>query len=85
MSKGIVRAIDKMGRVVIPKELRKQLDVKNEIDSFDIYQDGDKIILEKYHPFCVFCNKLGPSVKLGGYTVCTDCIDKLNEARDNIK
>ncbi|MBR6533422.1 MAG: AbrB/MazE/SpoVT family DNA-binding domain-containing protein [Clostridia bacterium] len=85
MSKGIVRAVDKMGRVVIPKELREQLGVKNEIDSFDIYQDGDKIILEKYRPFCVFCNKLGPSVKIGEYAVCNECIDKLNEARDNKK
>ncbi len=85
MSKGIVRAIDKMGRVVIPKELREQLGVKNEIDSFDIYQDGDKIILEKYRPSCVFCNKIGASVKLGEYRVCKNCIDKLNKAIEEVK
>ena len=85
MSKGLVRAVDKMGRVVIPKEYRKELGIENEVDSFEITRDGDKIILKKYHPFCFFCNKLGPSVKIGEYAVCTDCIDKLNEARDNMK
>lgn len=85
MAKGIVRAIDKMGRVVIPKELRKQLGVKNEVDSFEIYQEGDRIILQKHRPFCIFCNKLGPSVKIGEYTVCTHCIDRLNAAREQMK
>ena len=85
MSEGLVRAVDKMGRVVIPKEYRKDLGIENEVDSFEIKREGDKIILKKYQPFCFFCNKLGPSVKIDEYTICTDCIDKLVEARNNIK
>ena len=84
-STGIVRPVDKMGRVVIPKEIRKQLKVENDIDSFEIYMEDDKIILRKYQPTCIFCDSLADSVQYGGYTVCRDCIkklDKLNETEE---
>ena len=76
-STGMVRAVDKMGRVVIPKEIRKQLRVENDIDSFEIFMDGDKVVLRKYQPACVFCDSLSDCVDYSGYTVCTGCIDKL--------
>lgn len=85
MQNGIVRPVDKMGRVVIPKEIRAQLKVENDVDSFEIFLEGDKIIMKKYQPTCIFCNKLAPSVTFGEYTVCKDCIDKLNEAKNDIK
>lgn len=83
MINGIIRPIDRMGRVVIPKELRNQLKVENDKDSFEIFIEGDKIILKKYHPTCVFCNRLGPSVEYAGHTVCKACIERLaNEGKD---
>ena len=57
-STGMVRAVDKMGRVVIPKEIRKQLKVENDVDSFEIYMENDKVILKKYQPTCIFCDFL---------------------------
>ena len=84
-STGIVRPIDEMGRVVIPKEIRKQIKVENKVDSFEIFTDGDTIVLKKFQPTCIFCNKLGPSVAYGEYTVCKDCIERLNEAKEHIK
>ncbi|WP_027408854.1 AbrB/MazE/SpoVT family DNA-binding domain-containing protein [Anoxybacteroides tepidamans] len=48
-STGIVRKVDELGRVVIPMELRKILDIK-EKDPIEIFVDGDKIILQKYVP-----------------------------------
>lgn len=48
-STGIVRRIDDLGRVVIPKETRKMLDLK-EGDPMEFYIDGDKIFLRKYEP-----------------------------------
>lgn len=82
-STGMVRAVDKMGRVVIPKEIRKQLKVENDVDSFEIYMDGDKVILKKYQPTCVFCDSLAESVQLDGYSVCRNCIEKLNNMKDS--
>ena len=49
-STGIVRPVDKMGRVVIPKEIRKLFKVENDVDSFEIYMEDDKIVLKKYQP-----------------------------------
>lgn len=80
---GIIRGVDKMGRVVIPKEIRTLLNVKNEVDSFEIFVEGEKIILRKYTPRCVFCGNVMQSVAYEGYDVCIDCIEKLNALKDN--
>ncbi len=85
MSNGIIRAVDKMGRVVIPKEYRTQLGIQNEVDSFEIKLDGDKIILKKYQPYCIFCNKIANCVTLNDYAVCTECIERLNIANEQMK
>ncbi len=46
-STGIVRKVDKLGRIVIPIELRKKLGI-DEKDEIEIYVNGSSIILEKY-------------------------------------
>ncbi|UAC48217.1 AbrB/MazE/SpoVT family DNA-binding domain-containing protein [Bacillus aquiflavi] len=48
-STGIVRKVDELGRVVIPIELRRTLEIA-EKDALEIYVDDDKIILKKYKP-----------------------------------
>lgn len=48
-STGMVRKIDELGRVVIPKELRRTLGIDNQ-DPLEIFIDGDKVILKKYKP-----------------------------------
>ena len=47
-STGVVRKIDELGRLVIPKELRRTLDLKDDIDYLEIYTEGSMIILKKY-------------------------------------
>ncbi|SFB31510.1 transcriptional pleiotropic regulator of transition state genes [Lentibacillus halodurans] len=48
-STGIVRKVDELGRVVLPIELRRTLDI-NEKDALEIYIDDDKVVLKKYTP-----------------------------------
>lgn len=84
-SEGIVRAVDKMGRVVIPKEFRDKLKVENEKDSFEIRLENDEIILRKFQPSCVFCHRYGPSTDYCGYNVCMECIGKLAAVKDMLK
>ena len=81
-STGIISGVDKMGRVVIPKEIRSMLKIESEVDSLEIYVEGDKIILKKYHPKCVFCGELAQSIPYEGYDVCMDCIDKLTALKE---
>ena len=84
-SKGIVRGVDNAGRVVIPKEYRKQLNVENDVDSFEISIEGDTIILKKHRPACFFCDKLDIMVDYMGYNVCANCVEKLKALLDETK
>jgi len=65
-----------LGRIVLPIEIRKVLDIKQK-DAIEIFTDDDKIILQKYQPACIFCNNAGDVVYFNGKRVCTDCIEKL--------
>ena len=78
-STGIVRKVDELGRIVLPIEMRRTLDIA-EKDSLEIYVEGDSIILKKYQAACVFCDSTKDLVSFGGRNVCRDCIVKLNKA-----
>lgn len=74
---GIVRQVDKNGRIVIPKEMRQQLGIENEVDGFEIFTEGNKLILRKYQPNCIFCGSPDELFRMDGHLVCIDCIDRL--------
>ena len=71
-SVGIVRKIDDLGRMVIPKELRNRMDIKKK-DPVEIFVEGDKIVLKKYIPGCVFCGDVNNNSEYKGKVVCEDC------------
>ncbi|MFW5998195.1 MAG: AbrB/MazE/SpoVT family DNA-binding domain-containing protein [bacterium] len=77
-STGIVRKIDDLGRMVIPVELRKTMNI-NKKDPMEIYVDEEKIILKKYEPACIFCGNADETFEFKGKTVCKDCLDDINE------
>lgn len=72
-STGIVRKVDDLGRIVLPIELRRMLDI-GERDELEIYMDGDKIVLQKYEPSCVFCSSSQGLLTFKGKNVCPTCI-----------
>jgi transcriptional pleiotropic regulator of transition state genes len=53
-STGIVRKVDELGRIAIPVELRRTMEIA-EKDPIEIFVDGDRIVLQKYKPSCVLC------------------------------
>lgn len=73
---GIVRRLDQLGRIVIPKEIRTVFDLK-EADPVEIFVDGTDIILKKYQPACVFCNEATDVVQFNGKNVCKKCLAKI--------
>lgn len=75
-STGIVRNIDELGRLVVPKELRKKMGIK-ENDPVEIYVDGDKIVIAKYHSLCHFCGASADVVDYRDKKICKNCIDEL--------
>lgn len=66
-STGIVRKVDELGRVVIPIELRRTLSIGVK-DALEIYVDGDRIVLKKYEPACIFAGTPMRSSTLKGAT-----------------
>lgn len=79
-STGIVRKVDELGRIVLPIEMRRTLDIV-EKDALEIYVDGESIILRKYQAACVFCDSTKNIVSFRGRNVCADCIGKLSEKK----
>ncbi|WP_129598957.1 AbrB/MazE/SpoVT family DNA-binding domain-containing protein [Anaerophilus nitritogenes] len=75
-STGIVRKVDELGRVVLPIELRRTLNIK-EKDSLEIFVDGDQIILKKYEPACIFCGQAKDVHNFKGKNICPACIEEL--------
>ena len=75
-STGIVRNIDELGRIVIPKEIRKKFDIAS-ADPIEIYVDGDKIILTKHRPFCTFCSSDTDVTEFKGKKICRTCLDEI--------
>ena len=77
-STGIVRKVDELGRVVIPIELRRTLEIA-EKDALEIYVDGEQIILKKYAPACIFCGQAKDVQVFKGKTICPACLDELKK------
>ncbi len=74
---GIVRKVDELGRVVIPIELRRimNIDVK---DGLEIFVDSDRIILKKYEPSCIFTGDTEDLVYFKGKLISRSVIEELN-------
>ncbi len=79
-STGIVRKVDELGRVVIPIELRRTLNIA-EKDALEIYVDGEHIILKKYEPACIFCGNARDVINYKGKNICPECAKELKNSR----
>ena len=77
-STGIIRKVDELGRVVLPVEIRRRLDIA-ERDEVEFYLEDDRVVLKKYEPSCVFCASSCNLVNYHGRNICMDCIHQLNE------
>ena len=75
-STGIVRKVDELGRVVLPIELRRTLDIEVK-DSLEIYVDGASIVLKKYQLACIFCDDATDVVTYKGKNICKNCLKEL--------
>lgn len=78
-STGIVRNIDELGRIVVPKEMRTKMDM-NCGDPIEIYVDGPNIILTRYRPNCIFCGSNESVSSFKGKNLCCTCIKEIKES-----
>jgi transcriptional pleiotropic regulator of transition state genes len=75
---GIVRKVDELGRIVLPIELRRTLNI-NIKDPVEIFVDKNMIVLKKHEESCVFCGSTADITKVNGKNVCRACIEELKK------
>ena len=75
-SYGIVRKIDELGRVVLPKEFRRSLGISNG-DDVEILFHGDSISVRKYEPFCVLCTGKSELSEFEDKFICRKCRERI--------
>ncbi len=75
---GIVRKVDRLGRIVLPVELRRVLKI-NIQDEIEICVEKENIILKKYLPHCIFCSSKENLVEYEGKNICRECVSNLSQ------
>lgn len=76
--KKVIKKFDKLGRVVIPKEIRDKF-VLNPKDPIEIFVDNDKIFLQKYQESCIFCNNSQNLKEYMEKYICEECKKKIKK------
>lgn len=74
---GIVRSVDCAGRIVLPIEIRKELDLMGEDSKVEIVATGNEIVLRRYAPSCIFCHGKTGLVEFNGQKICGSCAKKI--------
>ncbi|MCY1714788.1 AbrB/MazE/SpoVT family DNA-binding domain-containing protein [Caproiciproducens galactitolivorans] len=76
MEARIVRRVDKLGRIVMPKELRSSLDIKTN-DELEFFLDDEQFIIRKRKSACEFCARTEDVLDFEGHKICRKCIEKM--------
>ncbi len=78
---GIVRNLNELGSVSIPKEMRKKMHMEKN-DSVEIFVgDEGEIILKKYQPGCIFCGEMKDTVTHRDKKICCSCLKEVEEKK----
>ena len=74
---GIVRKVDELGRIVIPKEIRKSFGIEVS-EPMEIFTDeNNQIVLQKYNPGCQECGNVGVELHGNKVKICSTCANKI--------
>ena len=75
----IVRFVDKMGRVVIPKNLINDIFKENGEFAVEFFYDKDSIIIKKFKENCIFCQCEEELIDYKGIKICKNCLKNLKD------
>ena len=73
-----IRKIDNLGRIVIPMDFRKALEIC-EWDDLRISLEGNAVTIRKDHDTCTFCGSKKKLTAFGDKFICEACLAKLKE------
>ena len=75
---GMFRQLDSLGRIVLPIELRRTLDIKTK-DMLEILVEGNTVVLRKYEPNCHFCGGSSGLTSYKDKMICKRCLKEIKE------
>ncbi len=74
---GYVRQIDKLGRLVLPSDIRKNLGITSGVDSVEFFLENESVVIKKYRPACVFCGNPDDIITYRNQSICSSCLSEL--------
>ena len=77
-SKGIIRRIDELGRIVIPKEMRDDLVLPCGA-ALEIHREGDTIVMRRDMTSCIFCGSEESVLDYKGKSICRACLEEVRK------
>ena len=78
MSKGNLSKIDNLGRIVIPKSIRKALNIEHN-DEISMYVEGENLIILKVFQNCGICESKDIKFQIGKKFVCFKCFEDIKD------
>ncbi|MCL2048126.1 MAG: AbrB/MazE/SpoVT family DNA-binding domain-containing protein [Defluviitaleaceae bacterium] len=81
---GITRKIDELGRVVLPIEIRRGMNINNG-KHVEIFVDDDSVILKRYDPACTFTGSTDELIEYNGRKVSKQAIKEMAKAAGLLK
>ena len=72
-SLGTVRKIDELGRIVLPIETRRRLNLEPK-DPVEIFVEKDRVVIKKYEPACILCGEMNDIVDFKDRKICKKCL-----------
>lgn len=76
--RGNIRRVDELGRIVIPMDIRKRLDINN-LDYLEIMASDTEITIRKFENSCIFCGNRTDISQFMGKNVCAKCREELSK------
>lgn len=67
-----IRKIDDLGRIVLPKKVRRRLNITFN-DKVEIYIEKNRILIKKLVPVCSFCGNEKDLINFKGKSICSSC------------
>lgn len=77
-SLGTVRRIDELGRIVLPIETRRRLNLEPK-DPVEIFVEKDRVVIKKYEPACIFCGEMSDIVDFKDRKICKKCLAEIQK------
>ena len=71
-----VRKVDRLGRVVLPAELRHELNIAEQ-DTVEVQISGTSLVIQKYEQACVFCGSSQDILAYRNRSICQQCLHSL--------